>query len=89
MKQAAEKFRQKYGATETTSSQSSTQSIVTVTDEQKSQAEAKKAEGNALLGQTNYPAAVDKYTQAIRINPNNAIYYANRAAGNMYTYDLI
>eukprot|EP01084_Bolivina_argentea_P225188 380623_1 len=43
-----------------------------------------KGEGNKLLGQKQYQNAIDKYTQAIKYNPQNAVYFSNRAAA--YTY---
>ena len=41
-------------------------------------AEEKKAEGNALLRENKTDEAIEKYTEAIELNPYNAIYYANR-----------
>jgi len=43
-------------------------------------AEEKKAEGNTLLRENNIDEAIEKYSEAINLNPYNAIYYANRAA---------
>jgi len=51
-----------------------------LTEEQKKQAEALKAKGNAAMAQKDYATAIDFYTQAIAINPRNAIYLSNRAA---------
>ena len=45
-----------------------------------SEAEAFKNEGNDLMRQGMYKEAVDQYTRAIFINPDNAVYYCNRAA---------
>ncbi|XP_054571189.1 small glutamine-rich tetratricopeptide repeat-containing protein beta isoform X2 [Eptesicus fuscus] len=39
-----------------------------------------KDEGNNHMKEENYTAAVDCYTQAIELDPNNAVYYCNRAA---------
>nr|XP_014425910.1 small glutamine-rich tetratricopeptide repeat-containing protein beta isoform X6 [Pelodiscus sinensis] len=39
-----------------------------------------KDEGNNHMKEENYVAAVDCYTQAIELDPNNAVYYCNRAA---------
>uniref|UniRef100_A0A8C2UHH5 SGTA homodimerisation domain-containing protein n=1 Tax=Chinchilla lanigera TaxID=34839 RepID=A0A8C2UHH5_CHILA len=39
-----------------------------------------KDEGNNVMKGENYAAAVDCYTQAIELDPNNAVYYCNRAA---------
>lgn len=44
------------------------------------QAEKLKAEGNVLMQQKNYQGAIDKYTEAINLKPDVAIYYTNRAA---------
>jgi len=42
-----------------------------------------KAEGNELHQKGNFQAAYQKYTQAIKEDPKNAIYYANRAASSL------
>lgn len=34
--------------------------------------------GNNHMKEENYAAAVDCYTQAIELDPNNAVYYCNR-----------
>jgi len=39
-----------------------------------------KDEGNNHMKEENFAAAVDCYTQAIELDPNNAVYYCNRAA---------
>ncbi|XP_062942079.1 small glutamine-rich tetratricopeptide repeat-containing protein beta [Cynocephalus volans] len=39
-----------------------------------------KDEGNNHMKEENYAAAVDCYTQAIELDPSNAVYYCNRAA---------
>ncbi|KAK0679670.1 SGTB protein, partial [Pygoscelis papua] len=39
-----------------------------------------KDEGNSHMKEENYGAAVDCYTRAIELDPNNAVYYCNRAA---------
>ncbi|XP_013917156.1 PREDICTED: small glutamine-rich tetratricopeptide repeat-containing protein beta-like [Thamnophis sirtalis] len=39
-----------------------------------------KDEGNNHMKEDNYAAAVDCYTRAIELDPNNAVYYCNRAA---------
>ncbi|XP_030322667.1 small glutamine-rich tetratricopeptide repeat-containing protein beta isoform X2 [Calypte anna] len=39
-----------------------------------------KDEGNNHMKEENYDAAVDCYTRAIELDPNNAVYYCNRAA---------
>ncbi|KAG8131049.1 hypothetical protein E2320_017743, partial [Naja naja] len=39
-----------------------------------------KDEGNNHMKEDNYAAAVDCYTRAIELDPNNAVYYCNRLA---------
>lgn len=51
-----------------------------LTEEQKSQADALKLEGNKALSQRKFEESIDLYTQAIDIDSNNAVYYSNRAA---------
>lgn len=50
------------------------------TEEEKSKAEALKIEGNKAMAVKNYDEALQKYTEAIELNPNNPLYYSNRAA---------
>lgn len=47
--------------------------------EDKKKAEALKAEGNALMSKKQHQAAIDKYTEAIKLDPN-PVFYSNRAA---------
>jgi small glutamine-rich tetratricopeptide repeat-containing protein alpha len=44
------------------------------------QAEKHKNEGNAKLNAKQYNEAIECYTKAIQMNPENHIYFANRAA---------
>jgi len=46
----------------------------------KEQAEIKKAEGNTFLRESKIQEAISSYSEAIKLYPKNAIYYANRAA---------
>ena len=48
--------------------------------EREEQAEKFKVEGNSFLASKDMNKAVECYSNAIVMNPNNAIYYANRAA---------
>jgi len=48
--------------------------------QREAQAEEKKAEGNTFLRDSKIDEAIKAYTEAIDLNPYNAIYYANRAA---------
>eukprot|EP01104_Vermistella_antarctica_P014723 TRINITY_DN4688_c0_g5_i1.p1 TRINITY_DN4688_c0_g5~~TRINITY_DN4688_c0_g5_i1.p1 ORF type:complete len:549 (-),score=187.91 TRINITY_DN4688_c0_g5_i1:401-2017(-) len=52
--------------------------------ESKKKAEAHKAEGNKFLSLGDNEKAVEKYTEAVKLNPKNAIYYANRAAAQTH-----
>lgn len=62
------------------SSSTSEPSPSTPSDSDKAEAEKHKAKGNTLMGQKDYDAAIDAYTQAITLNGGNAVYYSNRAA---------
>jgi len=46
----------------------------------KEKAEKHKQEGNNLMAAKEYQKAVDAYTEAIALDPNNPVYYSNRAA---------
>lgn len=52
----------------------------TPTESEKAQAEDLKAKGNRAMASKDYPTAIDLYTQALSLHPNNAIYLSNRAA---------
>ena len=43
------------------------------------QARNYNARGNSFYRQSNWNSAIAEYTEAIRLNPNNAVYYNNRA----------
>ncbi len=49
----------------------------------KQAAEALKAKGNAAFRGSRWAEAIEKYTEAIELDPTNAIYYSNRAAAYM------
>ncbi|XP_068175955.1 small glutamine-rich tetratricopeptide repeat-containing protein alpha [Antennarius striatus] len=51
-----------------------------VSEEQRVEAETLKTEGNDQMKVENFSAAVEFYSKAIAINPDNAVYYCNRAA---------
>ncbi|CAE6534051.1 unnamed protein product [Rhizoctonia solani] len=46
----------------------------------KEKAEKHKQTGNNLMASKEYNRAIDAYTEAIAIDPNNPVYYSNRAA---------
>ncbi|XP_028855562.1 small glutamine-rich tetratricopeptide repeat-containing protein alpha [Denticeps clupeoides] len=50
------------------------------TEEDVVEAEQLKSEGNDQMKVENFDAAVELYSKAIAINPQNAVYYCNRAA---------
>ncbi|XP_071402917.1 small glutamine-rich tetratricopeptide repeat-containing protein alpha-like, partial [Centroberyx affinis] len=50
------------------------------TEEQIAEAERLKTDGNDQMKVENFAAAVEFYSKAIAINPQNAVYYCNRAA---------
>lgn len=53
---------------------------VEVTAEAAAQAEGFKAEGNRLLAAKELAQAVEMYSRAIELDPDNAVYYSNRSA---------
>lgn len=61
------------------------------TPEQKAEAERLKNEGNALVKAEKLYDALANYTQAIKLDGRNAVYYCNRAAvySKMGNYDLV
>jgi len=50
------------------------------TDAQKKEAEGLKSQGNAAMAQKNYPSAIELYSKALVMVPNNPIFLSNRAA---------
>lgn len=46
-----------------------------------------KAKGNELMGQSKYKEAIQYYTKAIEMDPQNYICYANRAAAHLHLND--
>uniref|UniRef100_A0A8B9KZI2 Small glutamine-rich tetratricopeptide repeat-containing protein alpha n=1 Tax=Astyanax mexicanus TaxID=7994 RepID=A0A8B9KZI2_ASTMX len=51
-----------------------------LTEDQIVEAERLKSDGNDQMKVENFSAAVEFYSKAIQINPENAVYYCNRAA---------
>ncbi|XP_028672046.1 small glutamine-rich tetratricopeptide repeat-containing protein alpha [Erpetoichthys calabaricus] len=49
-------------------------------EEDITEAERLKTEGNEQMKAENFSGAVDFYSRALELNPNNAVYYCNRAA---------
>ena len=50
-----------------------------ITEEAKTAAESSKEEGNIAFKAGRYEEAVKRYTEAIQLNPRNAVYFSNRA----------
>ena len=57
-----------------------------IAPELKEKADKFKNDGNELMKQEKFTEALDQYKNAIDIDPNNAVYYCNRAAGNKVLY---
>lgn len=55
-------------------------SEIIVDEETKAKADALKAEGNKFMATKDYAAAIEKYTEAIGLDPTNVVYLSNRAA---------
>ncbi|CAN9500846.1 unnamed protein product [Ophioblennius macclurei] len=51
-----------------------------LSEEQQAEAERLKSDGNDQMKVENFSAAISFYSKAIAINPQNAVYYCNRAA---------
>lgn len=68
-----------FAAATTTTSTSSVNNN-SLSEEQQAEAERLKSDGNEQMKVENYAAAVSFYSKAISINPQNAVYYCNRAA---------
>ena len=49
-----------------------------ISEELKQQAENLKVEGNNLMKQERYEEALKNYTEAIKLDPKNAVFYCNR-----------
>ncbi|KAK3984738.1 small glutamine-rich tetratricopeptide repeat-containing protein 2 [Cladorrhinum sp. PSN332] len=75
-----EKLKNANPSSSASSSSASAPSSSGPTEEQKKQAEALKSKGNAAMASKDYPTAIDYYTQALALNPGNAIFLSNRAA---------
>ncbi len=74
-----EKMRNK-GATSGSSDASSKVGSDGPTEEQKKQAESHKSQGNAAMAKKDYTAAIEAYSKALELVPQNPIYLSNRAA---------
>ncbi|KAJ7462811.1 hypothetical protein B0H11DRAFT_1923221 [Mycena galericulata] len=74
--------REKVGANAATASASASTSSQpkAISPEDKARAEKFKQSGNTLMSSKQYDQAIESYTQAIALDPANAIYYSNRAA---------
>ncbi|WYZ42688.1 hypothetical protein EsH8_VI_000387 [Colletotrichum jinshuiense] len=57
------------------------------TEEEKKEADALKSRGNASMASKDYPSAISLYTQALALNPGNAVYLSNRAAAHSAAKD--
>jgi len=62
--------------------QASTSSPAEPSQADKENAEKLKQEGNGLMSAKKYDEAIDAYTKAIALHPNNPVYYSNRAAAH-------
>ena len=58
-----------------------------LSEDKKKEAEGLKSKGNAAMAQKDYRSAIDLYTQALAINPLNAVFLSNRAAAHSANKD--
>ena len=63
-------------------SQASSSMPATPSPADKENADKLKQEGNTLMSNKKYDEAIEAYTKAIAIDPNNPVYYSNRAAAH-------
>lgn len=65
--------------------------LLSVSNSSKVKAETLKAEGNAFHIKGENEKAYSKYSEAIKLDPNNAVLYANRAASAlaMKEYEVV
>ena len=52
------------------------------TAEDKANADKLKQKGNTLMSSKKYDDAIQSYTEAIKFDPTNPVYYSNRAAAH-------
>lgn len=72
------------GSSSTTTSAAGTGNV---TAEQQKEAESLKSKGNAAMAQKDYSSAIDLYTEALKLNPSNAVFLSNRAAAHSAAKD--
>ncbi|VDP21532.1 unnamed protein product, partial [Soboliphyme baturini] len=53
--------------------------LLTIEEEQKAEAERLKTEANIFFKKESYNKAIELYTAAINLNPNEPSYYGNRS----------
>jgi len=61
--------------------------VVMPTEEEIAQAEQWKDKGNNFFKERKYDEAIQCYSEAIKLNKKNAVYYSNRAAALQYLQD--
>eukprot|EP00020_Sapocribrum_chincoteaguense_P001986 CAMPEP_0170744690 /NCGR_PEP_ID=MMETSP0437-20130122/7910_1 /TAXON_ID=0 /ORGANISM="Sexangularia sp." /LENGTH=376 /DNA_ID=CAMNT_0011083391 /DNA_START=141 /DNA_END=1271 /DNA_ORIENTATION=+ len=80
---AEQKFKTKFGLTDLPVAASFKAKSEEGDVAAKEQAEKKKVEGNNFMREGKHSAAAASYAEAIRLDPKNAVYFANRAAALM------
>ncbi len=76
------KTKDKISSTAQAASSASPTTPVPPPAEDKAAADKLKQEGNAQMSSKQYDKAIDAYTEAIKRNPSNPVYYSNRAAAH-------
>ncbi|KAH9982709.1 hypothetical protein BGW80DRAFT_1264648 [Lactifluus volemus] len=76
------KTKEKIGSTPQVPPTTAPETPVPASAEDKAQAEKNKQAGNSLMNSKQYDKAIDAYTEAIKLDPSNPVYYSNRAAAH-------
>jgi small glutamine-rich tetratricopeptide repeat-containing protein alpha len=76
------KTKEKIGSTPQVPPTTAPETPVPISAEDKAQAEKNKQAGNSLMNSKQYDKAIDAYTEAIKLDPSNPVYYSNRAAAH-------
>eukprot|EP01130_Rhizamoeba_saxonica_P010085 TRINITY_DN412_c0_g1_i3.p1 TRINITY_DN412_c0_g1~~TRINITY_DN412_c0_g1_i3.p1 ORF type:complete len:306 (-),score=97.50 TRINITY_DN412_c0_g1_i3:341-1258(-) len=85
LNKARDRFFQKFSGKQAVQKKEEVDQYANLTQEEKNaKADEIKAQGNQHIQNQEYEQALKCYTTAIKLNPQNHIYYGNRAAAHVY-----